>query len=214
MNPINDIVCNLLETPFNRWCDDDKRDVFEHQGRPTPVLKISVRKEVKKTGKSYNVNFKTSWFSEHKWLCSSTVLQKLFCWPCLLFSNKHSVWNRGGFADFTNITRSLHKHGDSGEHLKCMVLFRNFEKNQNTIADALKENARLYKLQFNENVRLNRLCLQKVIKAILYHLSKQELPFRGHNENSDSVNRGNFKELLSVFLEDSFLEIKNHYEKK
>ena len=28
MNPINDIVCSLFETPFSRWKDDDKRNVF------------------------------------------------------------------------------------------------------------------------------------------------------------------------------------------
>lgn len=211
MNPIYDIICTILQTPFSRWRDEDKRDVLL-QGRPAVVLKFCVKKELRKSGRSYNVTCKSSWFSEYKWLCSSTVLQKLFCWPCLLLSNKHSVWNREGFADFLNITRALHKHGDSGEHLKSEVLFRNFDTNQNTIADALKENARLYKLQFNENVRLNRLCLQTVIDTVLY-LSKQELPFRGHDESGASVNRGNFKELLSLLMERSPLEIKNHYEK-
>lgn len=62
----------------------------------------------------------------------------------------------------------MRKHGDSGEHLKCQLMLRNFEQNQNTIADALKENARLYKLNFNEKVRLNRLCLRVVIRAVLY----------------------------------------------
>ena len=49
-----------------------------------------------------------------------------------------------------------------------VLMFRNFEQNQNTIADALKENARLYKLNFNKNVHLNRLCLRVVIRAVLY----------------------------------------------
>lgn len=167
MNPINDIVCNLLETPFSRWTDEDKRDVLLH-GRPTGILNIDFKKELKKSGRSYKINFKCSWFSEYNWLCSSAALQKLFCWSCLLFSNKHCVWNRDGFTDFLNITRSLRKHGDSGEHLKCQLMLRNFEQNQNTIADALKENARLYKLNFNEKVRLNRLCLRVVIRAVLY----------------------------------------------
>lgn len=125
MNPINDLVCNLLETPFRRWTEEDKRDVLL-QGRPTSVINIGVKKEFKKSGKSYNINFKSSWFLEFNWLCSSAVLQKLFCWPCLLFSNKQSVWNRDGFTDFLNITRSLRKHRDSGEHLKCQLMLRNF----------------------------------------------------------------------------------------
>lgn len=111
-----------------------------------------------------------------------------------------------------NVTRSLHKHEDSGEHLKCELMLKNFQKNQNTIADALKENARLYKLQFNENVRLNRLFLRTVIDAVLY-LGKQELAFRGHDESSDSLNRGNFKELLALLISRGPEEIKVHYEK-
>ncbi|XP_072395241.1 zinc finger MYM-type protein 1-like [Diabrotica undecimpunctata] len=106
----------------------------------------------------------------------------------------------------------MHKHADSGEHLKNQLMFRNFEQNQNTIADALKENARLLKLNFNENIRLNRICLRTVIDAVLY-LSKQELSFRGHDEKSDSSNRGNFKELLNLLIVQSPLETKNHYEK-
>ena len=105
MNPINDIVCNLLETPFSRWTDEDedKRDVLLH-GLPTGILNIDFKKEFKKSGRSYKINFKCSWLSEYNWLCSSAALQKLFCWSCLLFSNKHCVWNRDGFTDFLYIT--------------------------------------------------------------------------------------------------------------
>lgn len=210
MNPINDIVCSLLETPFHRWKDEDKKDIL-NEGRPTVDLKISTRKEMK-NGKSYNINFKSSWFSEYNWLCSSPILEKLFCWPCLLFCNKDSAWNKHGFTDLLNITRALHKHADSAEHLKCAVKLRTFEKNRHSIADALHENARLFKIQFNENVRLNRLFLRLVIDAVLF-LSKQELAFRGHDESTDSLNRGNYKELLKLLISQSPLEIRNQYEK-
>ena len=211
MNPVNDVICNLLETPFSRWGNEDKRDVIM-EGRPTGTLPISAKKENKKSGTSYKINFKASWFETYKWLCSSHVIQKLFCWPCLLFSNKCSTWNKDGFQDLLNITRALHKHEDSSEHLKNALMLKNFESNQNTIADALHENARLYKVQFNETVRLNRLVLQTVINAVLY-LGKQELAFRGHNESRDSINRGNFKELLELLISTSPLDVRNHYDK-
>lgn len=211
MNPINDVVCNLIQTPFSHWKDDDKKDLLQC-GRPTHLLSVQVRKDVKKTGKSYNINFKNSWFADYKWLCSSLNLQKLFCWPCLLFSSKNTVWAKEGFADFININRSLHKHQDSAQHLKCKLQLKIFEKNRNTIADALKENASLMKVQFNEKVRLNRLVMKLVIDAVLY-LGKQELGFRGHDESSSSLNRGNFKELLSLLITTSTLEIQTHYTK-
>ena len=114
---------------------------------------------------------------------------------------------------FVVLTRLLHKHSDSAEHIKCQVNFKAFERNQNTISDALKENARLwYTVQFNENVRLNRLFLQLVIDALLY-LSKQELAFRGHNKTIDSINRRNFKELLTLLVSRSPVKIQNQYSK-
>lgn len=211
MNPINDIICSLIETPFSRWKEEDKRDILR-TGRPTFDLSISAKKEVKKIGKTWNVHFKNSWFSTCKWLCSSQYFQKLYCWPCLLFSNKKSVWNKEGFDSILNVSRSLHKHEDSGEHIKCELFLKQFEKNQSTIVDALKENGKLYKIQFNENVRLNRLFLRTVVDTALY-LAQQELAFRGHDESSESINRGNFKELLKLLISRDTPELKCHYEK-
>lgn len=130
----------------------------------------------------------------------------------MLFSTKHNAWNRQGFGDFQNITRSLHKHEDLGEHLKCKLKLRTFERNRNSIADALKENVKLCITKFNENVRLNRQLLRIVIKAVLY-LSKQELAFRGHDESVSSTNRGNFKELLSLLISETSVENQCHYDK-
>ena len=39
----------------------------------------------------------------------------------------------------------------------------------------------------------------KIIFDTVRHLAKQNIPFRGHNEKSDSENRGNFLEEL-IFL--------------
>ncbi|XP_018329034.1 zinc finger MYM-type protein 1 isoform X2 [Agrilus planipennis] len=208
-SPINDIVRNLLETPFNQWKDNDKCEILQN-GRPTNKLSICAKKEIKKTGKSYNINFKSVWFKEYLWLCSSTVLEKLFCWPCLLFSNKNSVWNKEGFSDLLNITRALRKHADSVEHLKSELMLRNFDKNQSMSQNSV--NFRLFKIQFNEHVRLNRLLLHVVIDAVLY-LGKQHLAFRDHDDSIDPINQGNFKELLSLLLIRSPIEIRNQYEK-
>lgn len=76
----------------------------------------------------------------------------------------------------------------------------------------IKGLARLYRMNFNENGPLNRLCLRTGgIDAVLY-LRKQELNFFGHDENTDSVNRGNLKK-LSLLIERGPLETKNHCEK-
>ena len=115
MYSVNDIVCNLIQTPFSRLKDDDKRDVL-NWGQPTDIIDISRKRENKKSGKTYSIKFKNSWFDTFTWLCRSTYLQALYCWPCLLFSNKSNVWRKEGFSDFVNITHSLHKHKDSAHN--------------------------------------------------------------------------------------------------
>ena len=50
---------------------------------------------------------------------------------------------------------------------------------------------------FNEEVRRNRVALKIVSEAVLY-LNKQELSFRGHDESSARLNKGNYRELLEL----------------
>ena len=51
--------------------------------------------------------------------------------------------------------------------------------------------------RFNEEVRQNRVTLKILSEAVLY-LSKQELSFRGHDESSVSLNKGNYRELFEL----------------
>lgn len=211
MNPSDDIVSNLLETPFHTLNEEDKKRILNY-GRPIHPIDICMKKKFKKTGKAYNIAFKSSWFTNASWLCSSRDLQKLFCWPCLLFSSKNKVWNKEGFGDFYNVMRALHKHEDSAEHLKCTMELKYLENSNNIVAEAVTENSRLYTYQLNENVRLNRRCMRMVIDAVLY-LTKQEFAFVGHDKTISLLSRENFDELLRLLISQSSLEIQNHYHK-
>ena len=128
---------------------------------------MSVKKQ-RKSGQSYQLHFKNTWYREYTWLCGSIFLQKLFCWACLLLGVKKNVWNSTGFGDFVNSTRAFHKHGDSREHLKCVLQLKHVERNLNPIRDELQESAGLSIKIFNENVRLNRILMTLVIKATLF----------------------------------------------
>lgn len=59
-------------------------------------------------------------------------------------------------------------------------------------------------------MRLNRLFREHIIEIVIF-LAKQELAFRGHDESSNSLNKGNYKELFEIFFSRCSLEIKNHY---
>ena len=65
---------------------------------------------------------------------------------------------------------------------------------------------------FNEYARQNRVTLKIMSEAVLY-LSKQELSFRGHNESSASLDKGNYRELLELIAKFAFMDgWKNHRE--
>ncbi|XP_046858050.1 zinc finger MYM-type protein 1-like isoform X2 [Xenia sp. Carnegie-2017] len=61
----------------------------------------------------------------------------------------------------------------------------------------------------NEEVRQNREMLKTITEAVLY-LSRQKLAFRGHDESSGSMNRGNYRELLESFAKIDSLLAETH----
>ena len=81
----------------------------------------------------------------------------------------------------------------------------------NVREDSLLSLARRDEIQLhNEEVRQNREILKMVTEAVLY-LSKQELAFRGDDELKDSLNKGNYRELLESFAKfDSVFEGRLH----
>ncbi len=53
--------------------------------RPTPNLTIKNKRR----------SFMKEWHSRKDWLCGSSVLEKLFCWPYLLFNFVRELHQRG-----------------------------------------------------------------------------------------------------------------------
>lgn len=142
-------------------------------------------------------------------MCGSFYLKRLFCWPCILLSQSNSVWITLGYADFKNLSKSILRHESSKDHVHNYLNLKNLEKNIASVLDIISENGKLFKLRFNENVRLNRLCMEHIIDLVLF-LAKQELAFRRHDEKSNSINKGNFKELVELYFSRCSLEVQNH----
>lgn len=197
MNPQNDLVMSLLETPFSRRPETKKREIL-HQ-RPTPRIEIICPDKNTNQRRTYSRTFQASWYDSNRWLCGSLFTKRLFCWPCLLLGNVKNVWNTTGYFDLKNISRSTKLHNDSKEHIKNLMGLKRIERNASTIVDALQEQASLNKIVYNENVRKNRQLLTYLIDVTLL-LGKQELAFRGHDESTNSANRGNFKEVFEFII--------------
>lgn len=207
MYPVTDVVVMLLETPFRRWNSDSKNDLLK-VGKPIPIL--STLTPDKKLSKVFCRSFNPNLYQKHSWLCGSHYIQKLFCWPCLLLGKMKSVWNTAGYYDLKNLSRGIQIHQSSKEHIHNHLGLKNLEKNCFTILDVVNEHGNLFKKNYNENVRLNRLFMEHLIDLVLF-LGKQELAFRGHDESSDSLNKGNFRELFDMHIIRCSQEIQNHY---
>ena len=89
--------------------------------------------------------------------------------------------------------------------MEAYKLWRTFDMTERI--DVVFSRARREEIQWhNEHVRQNRDMLKIISEAVLF-LAKQELPLRGHDESSGSLNKGNHRELLNCFAKfDSVFE--------
>lgn len=189
----------LLKNPFSRLTFPNKLKIIE-SGRAQPKLIINCKR---KDGNSYH--FHESLYDKFKWMCGSCKLNKMFCFPCLLFSNFDSVWNKTGFSDMGNLVNSSRKHVKSEKHLRSYISLHEFGA-EKRIEMSLQNSYEAH----NKKVEKNRNVLKRFIDVTIF-LSKQELSFRGHNEKSNSENRGNYVELATLLSKyddtlDSYLE--------
>ena len=183
-----DLVLDIKNKTFGARNIAEKREIIQ-TGRPTPTLKTKVGTR----------KFQINWYEQIDWLCASQVTEKLYCWPCLLFQPKaNQSWTDGGYNNYKNILSDCKYHSKSLSHLSSYKSLKTFGKYD--IVTAISESAKLEKEQHNKAVEENRQYLKQLTNAVLY-LGRQELPFRGHDEGSDSLNRGNYRELLQCFAE-------------
>ncbi|KAF2891388.1 hypothetical protein ILUMI_14785 [Ignelater luminosus] len=137
-------------------------------------------------------------------------MQKLFCWPCLLFSVEISVWNKNGFDDLNNLSKARKRHENSKCHIDSFVKLQQFG-NQNRMESNISEQYKINIENYNKKVTANRYIISKLIDVVRF-LSKQELAFRGHRKSTESNNRGNYIELVYL-LSTSDNQLKLHLEK-
>jgi hypothetical protein len=73
-------------------------------------------------------SFNVTWYKQHSWLSGSYYLEKLFCWPCIIFRHIKSVWSTEGHCDFKNLPRCAQRHELSKEHIHYNFNLKNLEK--------------------------------------------------------------------------------------
>ena len=197
------LVESLLSRPFGSRRFSEKKEIVE-RGRPTPEIP-DLHTTSKRGSKVFVRSFQTSNYEKYKWLAGSTKLNKLFCWPCLLFNpTDNTVWNKKGYSDLGNLSNAISRHEKTKSHLSSCLMNAAFGRAR--IDLQLDEQTRQHISAHNLAVHKNREILRRFIDVVCF-LGKQELSFRGRVEVQESANRGNYVELVKlVSIYDSSLE--------
>jgi hypothetical protein len=144
-------------------------------------------------------SFQSDWFEENDWLEYSISKDAAFCYLCRMFpsaivcsSRPNPVFTRVGFRDWRHGVLGLNTHKNSESLTQAYIAWDQFTKSlvTATVADQMGSGRA-------EQIKRNRHYV-KTIAEVLLLCSKQEIAFRGHNESSSSLNKGNFLEILNV----------------
>ncbi|KAL0012916.1 hypothetical protein SO802_008024 [Lithocarpus litseifolius] len=151
--------------------------------------------------------FKHSWFAIKEfstWLEYSPSKDAAFCLPCLLFdkptgnSGSH-VFTKDGFRNWKKVN-----DGNNCSFLNHMGKEPNsfHRASEQAMTDLMNQSQHIQKVLGNFNsdqIASNRLRLKASINVVKV-LAFQGLAFRGQDESSDSINRGNFLEILDLVV--------------
>eukprot|EP00102_Acyrthosiphon_pisum_P018828 XP_016656038.1 PREDICTED: uncharacterized protein LOC107882336 [Acyrthosiphon pisum] len=199
--------------------NDEKIDLGDLQSGPIrPVLKSYPMTKFGNQKRCFNA----SYFNEYDWLEYSIQHDALYCFPCRNFSanDNEGTFSKTGFRNWKKLSGSrgitgkkqtkLKAHASTKSHLTCVAKWLG-HKNTETIGSVHTQLSTQHKLE----VEANKSYIKTLIDIALY-LSCQGLPFRGHDESTDSLNKGNFKEacqLMSKYVPEfsvKFLKTTNY----
>ncbi|KAL9682463.1 hypothetical protein QQ045_014261 [Rhodiola kirilowii] len=134
--------------------------------------------------------FQHRWFTLYPWLEYSEARDRAFCVPCFLFEKKSPMYPLFTVEGCYNWGRMLAgKNGICEQHIG--KLNSTHQKNVQSWANLLRTSQHIDRVIDKlppEIVRQNRLRLKTTIAAVKY-LGKEGLPFRGHDESSNSSSR-------------------------
>ena len=151
------------------------------------------------SGKSRSFN--PAWYNAYPWLEYSIQKDACYCYSCRLFcsgcgSKCEQSFTLVGFKDWKHATGKggvLSKHDSSCAHRKSVLSWNQYKINSKckmSISDQLG-------ISRAQQLTQNRHYIKTLAEIILL-CSHQEIALRGHRESDNSMNRGNFLEILNL----------------
>ena len=141
--------------------------------------------------------FSQSWYEKFNWIEYSESQDATYCFYCFLFKQPwradqfgSEVFTRTGFTNWKHTYKSLPEHVGvvNSIHNNCLKHCDDFNNQRQSVARkfciASQEAEELYKIRLTSSLECSR------------YLLAQGLAFRGHDESSTSLNKGNFREMI------------------
>ncbi|KAL7634801.1 UNVERIFIED_CONTAM: hypothetical protein RMT77_015178 [Armadillidium vulgare] len=176
------IIEDLLKRPFRLHTLQEKLSLIQN-GRPCLELP-NLKAPHKDKGQEYVRHFQATQYEKTEWLAGSVKLNRLFCWPCLMFAKEETVWSKLGYGNLNNLHNAINKHEKTQSHIFSDLQIKTFGSSH---IDVQLDSQLLASVgQHNEMVRKNREILKRFIDTVCF-LAIHELPFQVHCESQDSV---------------------------
>ncbi|KAF2879931.1 hypothetical protein ILUMI_26260 [Ignelater luminosus] len=129
-----------------------------------------------------------------RWLVYSISQNKVYCFPCRLFSHLQTQIVKEGCCDWKDLSRILQRLEQSQEHVKCMIKWMEFYKGIKHGKTIDKENERL--IRESQKYWYN---LFERLTDIINYLASHNLAFRAHRESLNLNNSGNSGNFIDLF---------------
>ncbi|XP_055529142.1 GDNF-inducible zinc finger protein 1 isoform X3 [Wyeomyia smithii] len=118
------IVCTLAKIPFATLSKESQQKIVK-SGRPSnqmPTLHARCQN-------AFNVKTNT-------WMTGCDINQRLYCWPCLLFStSEYDTWGRRGFGDFHRLSHAIAEHSKDVSHQAKSTTLKLWIENSSDASD-------------------------------------------------------------------------------
>ncbi|KAL6539199.1 hypothetical protein OROGR_011848 [Orobanche gracilis] len=137
--------------------------------------------------------FQVEWFKKWEWLEYIISKDAAFCLWCYLFGDKKvgdEVFSKKGFRNWKKASEKFGDHiGSEGSaHNNARILYVAFKDQRQSVTRKMYDGTQV----LNSAYRTRLTASVDVVRLLL----KCGLAFRGHDESSTSLNRGNFLEIL------------------
>ncbi|XP_058746804.1 uncharacterized protein LOC131619753 [Vicia villosa] len=172
---------------------DQVRRAYILKGPTQPDLARFPRTQFGKSSRA----FCKAWYKSYTWIEYSESKDATYCFYCFLFKPPgraehfgYEVFNKDGFKDWKHASKAFKDHIGShdSKHISCMKHYDDYNNQRQSVtsifARATRESEELYKIRLTCSLDCTR------------YLIAQGIAFRGHDESSTSLNKGNFREMV------------------